>query len=463
MINRLIYIVAFVTLSNIAVNAQLSSSTKDYSLITKYLKQDKSAPIEADSVAADTVYIFFDKLGSLTANNSFGINATFTWEKYNNTSNTFEFYSTVTGTSSSLLNDLRTGGYKVSISDGINPETSYRAWIFEDPFVVEDIFVVNECKYLSLSPTIKPGAATPYTYYDLSVLPNFPINIKNDQASMTIKWTSSEAANIFENNAILNQNFTKPALLKVATYSISVTDVFGKLGSFTTGTIAPIATETAFKLTLKEHEKETNIDLTNDKVANNKTAFKGEAPLYIDIENKSLNASQWDWKFYMSENLRTSDNSLLLSQQEETPAVSDFFYTPGLYKIKLITKNTFGCTDSAVYSVLKVDSSIIAKKMFPNVFTPDGDDSNPVFKFLEGEEENAKSLKSFSIDIFTKGGSKVYSYTGDRREWEGWNGKKDNSGSEQPSGIYYYTIRATGWDNREFIGKSLTGFVYLFR
>jgi len=463
MIKKFIYISIIFFAISFSSFAQLTSTTYDYKKITSYLKQDKVAPIEADSIAADTIYIYFDKKGALTATNTFAINANFTWKKYNGTKNTFENFSSEAGVISSSIDNLSSGGYQAIINDGINPADTIVAWVFEDNFKITDIYVANQCDYLTLRPNITPGPATPYTYYDLSTKPNFPINIKNDQPSMTIKWTSSVSTNTLDDPTILNQSFLKPAQLDDATYTLNITDVFGKSATATSETVSPIATEAAFNLDLKDGVNDTSLEITNDKAANNKTAFKGEAPLYFEITNKSFKATKWEWRFYESENLRTSDNSLLLSSESETPDIADFYYTPGLYKIKLTVENSFGCIDSAVYSVLKVDSSIIDKKMFPNVFTPDGDNSNPKFSFMEGEADNAKSLKEFSIDIYTKTGKKVYSYQGNHREWEGWNGKKDNSGSEQPSGIYYYTIRAKGWDNREFIGKTLTGFVYLYR
>ena len=85
----------------------------------------------------------------------------------------------------------------------------------------------------------------------------------------------------------------------------------------------------------------------------------------------------------------------------------------------------------------------------PNVFTPGGNDENEVFYF----DTNGENV--FSVKIFNSWGSLVYSEEGTTIRWDG----KNSSGTECPSGVYYYVIQSNAPDDRHERG----GFIHLFR
>jgi hypothetical protein len=61
---------------------------------------------------------------------------------------------------------------------------------------------------------------------------------------------------------------------------------------------------------------------------------------------------------------------------------------------------------------------------------------------------------------------RVYTFSGEGQalaDWTGWNGNVNNSSAKAAPGVYYYVIRATGWDDIVYDGKLFRGFVYLYR
>ena len=88
----------------------------------------------------------------------------------------------------------------------------------------------------------------------------------------------------------------------------------------------------------------------------------------------------------------------------------------------------------------------------PNVFTPNGDGSNDVF-FLK-----TANLTEVTAFIFDRWGNKVYEVTSSTGNiaWDG----KNISGKECPAGVYFYIIKATGKDSKEYDTK---GNITLFK
>ena len=90
----------------------------------------------------------------------------------------------------------------------------------------------------------------------------------------------------------------------------------------------------------------------------------------------------------------------------------------------------------------------------PNVFTPDGDGINDNFMV------ESKSLRYLSMEVFSRNGRRVYSFFGDGeklRQWQGWDGDVNNTSAKATPGIYFYIIRAYGWDDITYDGKEYRG------
>jgi gliding motility-associated-like protein len=143
------------------------------------------------------------------------------------------------------------------------------------------------------------------------------------------------------------------------------------------------------------------------------------------------------------------------------------FKKPGIYKVVLTTKSEtpYECLDSISAEAELVDS----KFTLPNVFTPNNDGDNDVIS-LEASNDLFRSedisVLSIEIAIFDRAGIKVHEYSGDIRDWRGWDGKVRNSNRDAPEGVYFYVISALhafkeGTDT--ITVKTYKGFFHLYR
>lgn len=97
--------------------------------------------------------------------------------------------------------------------------------------------------------------------------------------------------------------------------------------------------------------------------------------------------------------------------------------------IYLIADKISGCSDTVQKCINVVKEAVV---IIPNVFTPNGDNRNDVFKV------NSTGLKSLHCVIFDRWGLKMY-------EWDGINGSWDGSAKSgnAPDGTYFYIIDYT--------------------
>ncbi len=107
------------------------------------------------------------------------------------------------------------------------------------------------------------------------------------------------------------------------------------------------------------------------------------------------------------------------------------------------------CIDTAIRTVIV---ELPSKLEVPNVFTPNGDKSNDVFRL------RSSNLKEVYIIIFDRWGNKVYEVTSDTGNFA-WDGNAQ-TGKECADGVYFYIIKAEGKDGQEY---DLRGNVSLFR
>ena len=173
-------------------------------------------------------------------------------------------------------------------------------------------------------------------------------------------------------------------------------------------------------------------------------AYTGYAPLTVNFTNisgSSLNSLSVTsvWSFG---NGTSSVTTLVTDQTHVT------YNAPGTYTVMLLASKG-SCLDT-VWKTIKVE--IPSKLEVPNVFTPNGDGSNDVF-FLK-----TANLSDITASIFDRWGNKVYETTSQSGNiaWDG----KNPQGKECPSGVYFYTIKASGKDGTSYNTK---GNVTLFK
>lgn len=161
----------------------------------------------------------------------------------------------------------------------------------------------------------------------------------------------------------------------------------------------------------------------------------GSNPLTVNFTNGSTGAIKYLWLF--------GDGN-----QDTVLNPTHIYDNAGNYIVKLYVTNIYGCIDSAIYDFIKVTqkSSIIV----PNVFTPNGDYTNDVFKV------QSKGLISLEIQIFDRWGLKIYELDMVNGTWDG----RNNNGVPVPDGTYYYILKAEGEDAQKY---DMHGFITLIR
>lgn len=216
------------------------------------------------------------------------------------------------------------------------------------------------------------------------------------------------------------------------------------------------------------------------------------APAKIKIFNsESENSAKYLWDFGDRNPKSIKDTTTFTSNDT---IIHEYFF-PGAYTIKLYTWGDppHNCIDSMILDdrILTLTDSYIGgtssgsdSLIFPNVFTPNGDDFNTTFQnYISGNADessisndifrpNDVSIYDFSIIIFNRFGKKVHEYKGNIRNWTGWDGKIMNSNRDASEGVYYYVVDLViGFrvneqkeiEVKKFRKKTQTGFVHLFR
>jgi hypothetical protein len=401
----------FFFLAPLLAEAQLAAPGSTATRYTSY----PSAPS-----AKDPVFIFCDTTGTatgeITAESPGGTGPfNFSWYSWNDATKSFsDHVKTETGVAVSSCSSLDEGGYRVSISDGGGYNVELTGWIFIDKPRASATLQNRTCDYVALD-----GTAAIDTFYYRDPSTGNKIKLPN---RVSFLWSSDPESPIpYPDFNIDPVTFNPP--LEDVVYRIQVSDSFGcrANSSFPYESI---------------HVK---ADFLPEPVT-------GEAPLQVNFTNTSTRGAYFNWEF----GDKSPDSGL------ETPE-PHIYYFPGSYSVKLTIESELHCIDSIRYDSIVVEPSYLR---IPNVFTPDNDGCNDRFM------TDSKSLRFISVEVFSQSGLKVYSFSGDGerlKNWTGWDGKINDSSRDASPGIYFYIIRATGWDNVRYDSKEYRGFLYLFR
>lgn len=199
--------------------------------------------------------------------------------------------------------------------------------------------------------------------------------------------------------------------------------------------------------------QDTFVMVNVEKASFTATPEGGEAKLDVEFENTTTWATERDW--YFGDN---SNNELIV----DTDTISHKYIEKGDYEVILIVTNDTGCKDTDTITIkITVEPSKLDK--VPNMFSPNGDGINEVYKFTE---DNLKGMKTFSLRIYNRWGQKVYE-TDDMEEAinVGWDGK-NLLGLTCSPGIYFYVIKAKGKDqdpDDKEINHDKKGTIHLYR
>jgi gliding motility-associated-like protein len=337
----------------------------------------------------------------------------YSWYKWSDLTKSFSiFLKTETGVPVSSSNNLDEGGYKVIISGGF--DTSLVGWISIDkPYSFAEL-LNQTCDYVALN-----GKAAVDTFFYKNPANGLPVRLPN---GISFLWSSDPPSTIPFPDLRLNPQTFDPPLVDV-TYKIHVSDSFGCIS------------ESSFFYPSIHVKADFSFE-----------PAKGGAPLEVTFTDKSIRGSIYKWEFG-----DTTKPSTLINPDPH------IYYAPGEYSVKLTVESVLHCIDSMRSEKIVVDAS---KLDIPNVFTPDGDGINDYF-VVESE-----SLRFISVEVFSRSGIRVYNFFGEGeslKNWKGWDGNVNSSSIKAGPGVYFYIIRAYGWDNITYDSKEQRGFVYLYR
>jgi gliding motility-associated-like protein len=372
------------------------------------------------SGSGDPVFIYCNISGSQSGTlNAISPDGTgpfnFSWFQWSDISKDFTVaVKSDPGVLTSSITDLDEGGYKVVISGGF--DTSLVGWVFLDSPLSSAELQNRTCDYVALK-----GKAAIDTFYYSNPSNGNSIKLPND---VKFLWTSDPTSTIPFPDLEINPLTFDPPLVDV-TYNLQVTDSFGCIS------------ESSFLYESIHVKADFSVDPDN-----------GEAPLEVTFIDNSIRGLDYKWEFGDS-----SDDSISYLNIPEP----HIFYKPGEYIVKLSIESENHCIDSMWFEKIVVEPSDLD---IPNVFTPDGDGINDYFIAA------TKSLRYISVEVFTRSGMKVYSFYGEGeglKEWQGWDGNVNSSSIKASPGVYFYLIRAYGWDDINYDSQEYRGFVYLYR
>jgi len=171
------------------------------------------------------------------------------------------------------------------------------------------------------------------------------------------------------------------------------------------------------------------IDLSSDMIFEELVAPNAKA-IFINRSNYDDIRRRCEWHFDDGTPPQKTCDSI----------VEHIYEKSGCYEPFLIVMNRDlpECRDTARFAeCIPVDDH--SEIEVPNIFSPNGDGVNDFFQV------KAQTLKEFHGVITNRWGRKVFEWT----DWEtyeaGWDGNI-NGGSKAAPGVYYYSIKATGFD-----------------
>ena len=425
-IKNLLFVLALQLTFHVAP-AQLTAPGASATLTTEYQEFPET----------DNIFIFCAESegiqnGTLSFYSAIQGAKTFLWEKYNSGSGNFEFhFSESSDAQESSVNALPDGGYRITVSQGENSETS-RAWVFNSWISATAGIEDSGCESFKLQGAFD---ASEIVYFDLAN--REAIEIFRDPK---VEWKDKETTVA---SVIDPQLFNPPAVN--TEYDFRVYDRFGCETS-TTVFYESVVTRAKFSV----------------------DPMQGEAPLTVNFTNESENGSTglYEWFFYRNfddlkregEKTQQPLDSIDFIAYNDSPVYT--FEKSGNYRVKLVSKKVSEftvCVDTAYMSdFIVIDTSFISA---PNVFTPNGDGVNDLFvvKFW--------SMKSLKISIFNRWGKRIHLWEssdvrgfGDTYTATVWDGRL--GGRHASPGVYYYVAEGKGRDDKH---RRARGFFHLFR
>lgn len=126
--------------------------------------------------------------------------------------------------------------------------------------------------------------------------------------------------------------------------------------------------------------------------------------------------------------------------------INHVFHDQGTYAIAMIVTDMHGCSDTAIKALTVIPDDAI---YVPNVFTPNGDKVNDVFKAV------ATGIKNYKLEVYDRWGENIVESSDITSGWDG-----TYKGMDCAVGVYVWKIYAVAVNGKT---KNLSGHVTLAR
>lgn len=290
-------------------------------------------------------------------------------------------------------------------------------FVWSDGVIDGNAFVPGSTQYYYVEVNLGPTCyAQDSVFVNIWPLPTVDAGIDIAVCSGTLITLNATGTNtyIWSNGAINGQAFTPPVGNAVLTV---------------TGTDANGCSNTD------------NLNLTvfpTPIVSFTATPDNGFVPLDVEFTNTSAGAFNYILNFGEGAPISWT-----------APTANHVYNTGGLYWAVLSAEEN-GCTgtDSILITVMSASFDFV----IPNVFTPNGDDTNPFFQLIN--PMGYDQLASFEILILNRWGQLVQTFDEFDFQWDG----KDMYGAPATEGVYFYKMYYKLNDGTE---ETLHGFVHL--
>jgi len=167
------------------------------------------------------------------------------------------------------------------------------------------------------------------------------------------------------------------------------------------------------------------------------TPTGGNAPLTVTFTNNSIGATNFTWDFGNGTTLPINS----------TTNVNSIYSEEGVYTITLLAQNGTCSEEMSLELIVYPDNTISFET--PNVFTPDGDNSNDLYTL---SLTNAKEFEGY---IFNRWGNLIVKLDKTNPAWNGTSNGKDCT-----EGVYFIKFKITDFTDIVSEGQQ---FIHLFR
>lgn len=350
------------------------------------------------------------------------------WSKYDEASSKYLFLKENLTPTSTIAAIVSGDGYQFACANNIDTTYTY-CWTFE-PKITLDLVRVDtlktNCTNISLQAIT---TTTPLTYRN----PVKPSETKQVDYKLTYQWIANPVDSANTIPQVWNPEFQQP--FENTKYAVTVGTILNPstLNKAIDTTYKALGMRASLKIVSLSKSYETKLDKVDT------IPIIGSTPFTVTFNN----TSKGNYTF-AEVNISGITDSTEHHKVRDDKSQSFTFDKAGKYKVIMALGNDVTRCPS-VYStdyLVNMHAPFIG---IPNTFTPNGDGNNDEFRV------DYISLQSFSITIVNRWGRVLYESDNPGQGWDG---------GDAPTGVYFYSIEATGPDG---FNESKTGSIHLFR